>query len=361
VISLKQSLGAIGVAQGRPLHLRSDWASWPRSLRQAMRAMVDPQPGRWAKASGTEYGSLPGGFSCDTVQGLCTDGAHWYVPVTENGNSWVHKFDATLATHLGSFLVPHDEAGQQHVGDIDIRDGNLFLPLQGAAGHRVLVLADDMATVRQNVLLVDDTGNGDAPLGQDINSWCAISPWNGLYYTCAFGGKKEDEPPSGVCYAFDPGRGWRYTPARNIRLSGADVSAAQGGKFDGNGHLLITSDDYRDIRVFSALNGHFWGSCAVDQKDWDELEGLCIWSRNDSGVGAQVHVASVVVGDGKTNVTTGAEVGAIVGGILLGPLGALAGAATGAGSEAAPWIAKLHHLYRKSYAVPGFGSLMGAP
>jgi hypothetical protein len=83
-----------------------------------------------------------------------------------------------------------------------------------------------MKTVVESAALTDNTGRADQPLTQDVNSWCAISPWNGLYYTSSFGGSPENETPAMMCYAFDPRQKWTYAPEHNLVFREADIRSA---------------------------------------------------------------------------------------------------------------------------------------
>jgi hypothetical protein len=297
-ISYRSALARIG-EMSLPLKL-SSFASYPSRLSQFIRATRNPQPNRWSKVGERRFNGLPGGYSTDTVQGFATDGISWFVPVTEGGDNhqaWVHQLDVKFG-YIKSFNVTSVTGRQHHVGDIDFFDNKFYLPLQaGGVGPMVLVLNSNLDVLHYG-LLVDNTDGmfGSSPLGLDINPWCAINPWNRLYYTSNFGGSSEHESPVTICYAFDPLNNFTYLPQRNIVLKGADVRSAQGGKFDKNGHLLISSSEYKDIRVFSAINGFFFGSCGIDEADWDELEGFCLWPIHNHDGDSQIQIASVVTG-----------------------------------------------------------------
>jgi len=311
MISFRQQLAAISEPPpGKRLSL-SGLASYPPSVRQLLRATQNPQPSAWTKELEKEYDSLPTGITCDTVQGFATDGTNWYVPITPGDDRFavVYKFDGKLETRLAGFNITQYTGVHHHAGDVDFHQGRLYVALEEPA--MILVLNEALDTVLEYKKL--QGAKPGTPPPSDHNPWCAVNPWNGLLYSSEFDAASR-------CFAFDPQRDYQHVPERDIVFRGADVKGAQGGKFDGNGHLLMTSKEYRDIRVFSAINGHYLGNCEVDEKPWDELEGLCIWPRKkDDGTPVQIHVASVVV--------------KVTGAIFGGGIG---------------------HLYRKGYRVPDF-------
>jgi hypothetical protein len=218
------------------------------------------------------------------VQGFATDGVNWYVPITyqmsltdtDTKQSVILKLDDSMSNLLASYDVLDRTGRRHHSGDGDFYQGRLYIPLEEPA--YVLVLDSNL---QQISYIPISTDGGKHP-------WCAINPWNGIYYTSVF-----DHASCARAYNIQT---WSRVPARDIYFKGADVDGIQGGKFTQNGHLVVTSRAYKDIRVFSAITGQFLGNCEVDETSYDELEGLCIWPRKKSDTGEliDIHVASVI-------------------------------------------------------------------
>jgi hypothetical protein len=109
---------------------------------------------------------------------------------------------------------------------------------------------------------------------QQSNPWCAVHPWTGLVYSSNFDAVKE-------LYIYDPNQ--RFQKVGALQLYGADIDGVQGGKISVNGNIVMASDGYDEIRVFSTMDGSFRGKVHVEKQHkssmdaGQEIEGLCIW------------------------------------------------------------------------------------
>jgi hypothetical protein len=80
MLSYREHLGKIGVPAGAPISYQRDFATRPRSLRDAIRAMLAPASPEWAQVSDI----FRDHSWTDEVRGVAWDGAHWIFSANAN-------------------------------------------------------------------------------------------------------------------------------------------------------------------------------------------------------------------------------------------------------------------------------------
>jgi hypothetical protein len=283
MISLKSRLQMIG--EGHPHQaipqIPHGFHSCPRSLKEAMHAMLSPRVSEWQLNSKEhEFDNEDWTEECD---GVTTDGQHWFFCSSNKDLVAIYKFSSDFK-HLGSALIPDTK----HVGDIDFSNGLIFAPLDP---RRIGIFDTSPKFLRFGNL--DCAGEKAGHKGQ--LPWCAINPWNGFLYSSTFDNVDRVHAYDPSENFADPSKNFAYKGA--LHLQGPPVGGVQGGVFSPNGHLYLTSDVYegknatQDVRGYSALNGAYLGSCHVpyksDSLDAEEMEGLTLWTGFPFG---QVHV-----------------------------------------------------------------------
>jgi hypothetical protein len=268
---------------GQPIPaFRSDFQTAPSSMRAAITSMAHPRVSEWSKANEGVFENEDWTEEC---QGVTSDGKFWYISSNNNGHWWfpggrkqrIYRFDRNMALmdQFDTYV-----AGSNHLGDIDYYQGRIYAALEEPI--QVLMVSTSDFSTWSRASLRGPTG-GSAP--QDHMSWCAINPWNGYLYSSQFDGVAE-------VFAYDPAHEFTQVPAASIRLEIA-TDAVQGGCFSNNGHLYLSSNASNDIRGFSALNGAFLGSAAieVDHDEGEEVEGVAVWKGVPyDGTPGDVHV-----------------------------------------------------------------------
>jgi hypothetical protein len=285
-LSLRWHLAQIGEPKpNTTLGLVQDFHVLPPSgrLRHIMKAMLSPQPAQWTKPNEGQFFNYDWTEEC---QGVTHDGSYWYLSSNHDGKQRVYRFS------LANDVVSHVKLagnGSNHLGDIDYAAGRIYCAMEGPV--KIVVIDTPPFNGWWSAALVGESG-GDPP--QSDCPWCAIHPWNGLLYSCNFGG---DAP--GV----DTLRAYRFEAAtsRFIHVPSADIvleehaRKIQGAVFSKNGHVLLASNHTDDIRCYSVLNGRYLGRAAI-QKDGsatvaEEVEGITIWEGiSYAGVATHVHV-----------------------------------------------------------------------
>ena len=128
-------------------------------------------------------------------QGLTTDGKQWFFSSTnglERANFDYSRIQAVMPAIADPLANPSAVAdrGLNHIGDIDVADGTLYVPLdtsrRDANGGRyntpviALYKAADLSYTGQSFALRPPTGT------QDIASWVAVDANKGLAYGMAY-------------------------------------------------------------------------------------------------------------------------------------------------------------------------------
>ena len=290
--SLKESLQRIGEmnASTSTLKIPSDFHSVPSSsLRHMMRAMSSPRLNTWSPADETEFSNEVWTEEC---QGLTSIGQSWYIASNNDGRRAIYRFAFGSWDELGWISLPNGIG--DHIGGLTSHKGIIYVPTHGPTGPKVWILDADLVTLGVGDLS-DKPGVKD---DGDISGWCAVNPWNGFYYTS--GGHKRTR-----VHAYDPNDGFSYQGY--LALKRPKINGIQGGYFSSTGRLYINSDAYsasnhdppltgtKDVRAYSALNGHYFGSCPVpydeDYPAEEEMEGFTFLKRHGpDGQTTDLHV-----------------------------------------------------------------------
>lgn len=245
------------------------------SLRRILSAMNSPQPEQWVRTGNNQFKlrTRPWTYS---VQGLATDGKHWFVSRAPSRlRSRILKFDINFR-RISAQSIPISEG--EHLGDIDYFQGLIYGPLERTS--KVIVFDTNLNIVKIRKL---NRGN-NTPQGNSF-PWCAIHPWNGLLYSSKFDDATQ-------ILGYDPKR--EFALVHRIEL-GKTIDRVQGGVISQQGHLFLTSDDLRGdagIHVFSLLNGGYLGkrSIDIDRDNKEEVEGITIWPIKIGEKTAQIHM-----------------------------------------------------------------------
>lgn len=287
MISLRDNLKKIGITN-ESVSFR-EFYSVPSSMRSAMRAMENPHPEKWG--IGHEESGLEGNWT-RSCNGVARNFKYWFFSSNHKGKRRVYRFDAATGQAAG-FVKFGNSNG--HLGDIDFYNGYIWCALEHP--HQIGQVPADSFDWIDRYYLCDSEG-GPATQKESL-SWCAFNPCNNLLYSSENG---HTTPPVDLIYAYKfTGTEFRNVPEANIKLK-VKIKMIQGGVFSDNGHLLLASDSSEDIRVFSVLNGHYYGRVPIQVADpvelpWvgdivaEEVQGLTIWKNWHYGdVKTHVHL-----------------------------------------------------------------------
>jgi hypothetical protein len=265
------------VSEPRPgmarLSIPHDLQSSPRSMLALAKATQDPRVGQWTLSHEGQHED----DWTDGLQGVTTDGKYFYFSQTHTahlGSSPARRMLWRRDTELNEVASLDLSAHGDHVGDIDYFEGFIYAPMEDSVHPRFLKI-----DVRGDMKVVDDHTVVIPNHPQTHNPWCAINPWNGLLYSSNFDHVTE-------LYAYDPAKAYQFV--KKFELIGADVDGVQGGVFSRNGNLILSSDGYDEMKVFSAIDGAFRGKIPVQKEHpkqvagvtvdgGQEIEGLCIF------------------------------------------------------------------------------------
>lgn len=349
-LSLRQGLAAIGVHGPTSPRMPSGFATFPRGLAEAVRAMrAHPDPLNWSRGPET-FADEDWSEEC---QGITFDGQRF---VTSSDGTWVHPEKSGFWSNLpnpgwsldrspkalyffkkGSYGFRDDDVdgifhlgGDQndHLGDIDFFDGSVHCALDRAGGGTDCLVVTPIPGGGGWFSSSVPIATGDSGQGNDF-PWCAVNPWNGLLYSSKF-----TDEPGGVreIYAYDRGTGQWAGTQRTIHLS-HPADGVQGGCFSPMGHLYLACHEIRFmaggttrtypaddlalhgvredtrpapwpgrgripagtrstvIRCYSAFNGRALGEVPVTAKESNqEMEGICYGAVNIEGHEARIHV-----------------------------------------------------------------------
>lgn len=289
--SYREQLSKIGIGPGAPVSW-SSFASKPRSLRTAMRAMDAPAQGDWHQVDD----AFADEFWTDEVQGIAFNGTHWIFstnanqdkPDVEDKALYVFAPDTPMTddgwvTRLKFKDVPHPYAGalesHSHWGQITYYQGHLYVshfwtedsPRSGQSSVVVFECSGAHLSFSRWVTL--GLSNTRSTL-----EFQAINPWDGLFYSCEGG-----RDPRYEIYRHDPKDG--SVVGDPLRLNIPLIHNVQGACFSDNGHLYVVTnhawpdEEHQTIHCYSALNGVRLGVIPVLAEEGyptQELEGLCI-------------------------------------------------------------------------------------
>lgn len=260
----------------------------------------------------------------DNLQGVTHDESHWFFtqtgtlwkfPVGHDLNQRVTKAD--LSRGILKVGIPNVLNGYDHFGDLDCRDGYLFIPMTGRRPPIIAVFCT------ADLRFVDS-----APLGDQSGAgWCAFNPIDGLLYTSnsTLSTKSNDE--KGFRYAVDFERlahgqlhlqAYGYFELKTERGGPLELRHMQGGVFSDSG-VLYTVNGYIDTstentgimafkraggtvahsifkRVAKSSNGNGNFNYEFHPYDGEEPEGVTLWNLDDGrapGIEGQLHVIMI--------------------------------------------------------------------
>jgi hypothetical protein len=251
----------------------------------------------------------------DECQGVTHDRDHWYI--TQKGAVWRVPIRKDLRDHLqdgvdGVRRRPIPLAGYDHFGDPDLRDGTLYIPLEGK--RRIFWLFTRPRTPRIAAFRASDLQFlWSTPLPKQKQAgWCAINAAGELYSSNS---------------RLTPRIKWGEGPLFHYRIEATALTfldrvvlrdeigtpvvldSMQGGAFADGNHLYISCGYYEDPhpswglhlfdlrtqqRVVRSTNGsgsfnyEFHPGGSTDE----EPEGLTYWDLDDRdapGIRGQLH------------------------------------------------------------------------
>lgn len=216
-------------------------------------------------------------------QGVATDGSQWFfswqfgLERTDLGfNSLQRNSSFSLPMNLVPGIpLPLLAQGLDHIGDFDVHNGTLYVPLDSAAGHYqtghvALFKASDLSYTGQVYAL---SGAPSNPHG-DVASWVAVDGAAGLGY----GKEWRSGNTINVYHLAD----WQFSHTLTLDQS---LSRIQGAKvYDG---WLYLSSDYDTQSVYRAnlATGHVEELFQLPAPDGErEVEGIALRTLPGGGV-----------------------------------------------------------------------------
>ncbi len=280
----------------RPHSYRTDFTSWPPSLRAAIASMRAPTSQDWRKVKEVPLKTTSWTNACN---GVAWHNGYFIFSSNASGDKALYSFRAdgghTDKAKLADGAVVHKfpfagrvDRALDHIGQVSSFEGKLYVSHFKGMQSCIFVLthSDSGFTFERTI---------DLPLVDRRKvEFLAINPWNRMIYT-AWGdglvdyviihdldGTERDRMPL-------LGRTLQYQDETGLNT---DQYPVQGGFFSDNGHLYIasnvevgTDNDKQPIFYYSALNGQHMGEIQVDaqRSSTQELQGPC-------SVGSQVCV-----------------------------------------------------------------------
>lgn len=277
----------------------------------------------WPRDYGDSFSPAPTGLDYPRDRNI--DYYHHIQGVAHGADSWfisnqygIHKiaFGADLNTEVAhpSVRIPTDAmyaAGESdHVGDVDFRDGILYVPLEHKEGMdappKVLFYDESLGYLGYTILSSGATN--EIP-------WVALNPIDGRLYTSTF---EVSGLPGCEIRAYDVVRdgagrpiALRHDPSHDVVLRDKSGKAirlhgVQGGVFSPMGHLYL-SVDAEDDAAFGGIQAFEWPSgtqrmtIPIDYQKklpgnlstFEEIEGLDLWDAPPGvapGISGQLHV-----------------------------------------------------------------------
>lgn len=224
-------------------------------------------------------------------QGVATDGTQWFF-------SWQYGLErADLAFNSlqrnSSFSLPMNlvpgiplpllAQGLDHIGDFDVYNGTLYVPLDSAAGHYqtgyvALFKASDLSYTGQVYALTGAPSNPH----DDVASWVAVDGAAGLGY-----GKEWRSGNTINVYSLTD---WSFSHTLTLDMS---LSSIQGAKVY-DGWLYLSSDnDTQSVYRANLTTGHVEELFQLPTPDGErEVEGIAL--RALPGGGAELVVELIV-------------------------------------------------------------------
>lgn len=296
MISYKESLAKIGITSGPVSYL--SFYSRPKSLRQAIRSMDAPRREDWQQVSDIHIDEN----WTEECQGVAWDGVHWIF--SSNGSGGLGSNPKGLYIFNGGTPFKDDNIVRtidlrkilnvDHIGQLCFYEGSLYISHLANNYTSIIVFKDNNGSLEYSKEIILEKVTSPTTGFTDKVEFQAINPWDGMAYTC-FGNPEMDYYE---LFIHDLNSG-KWT-GRTLQLTSpnAPIGRVQGAFFSSNGHLYVACDrrwledlDYKEIRYFSALNGHYLGDMPLTaEEDDQELEGICYAEVQwQDGRRAQVH------------------------------------------------------------------------
>jgi hypothetical protein len=309
-------LGLIEVPPGTPHPwVPGNFVSRPKSLRQAMRAMLSPGGFTFIEGPKLEKDKT----WIDECQGVACDGRYWFFTTNSGRHAkrlWVFNVSNGLddADRVCPPMNFDFMPGLYHIGQVTYHDSYLYVAHdteQNVASAIVLQFdGSRFRLVRTTQLeqyltppyphvISPATGAAIGHLEfQDMN------PWDGFFYSCG----DEVGVPMWEFFKHHPETGSLIRRADGtpdtLQLD-APVFCVQGACFSPNGHLYVSENyeytpGWMRVSYFSALNGHKYGEIGIRAETGafhidDEMEGVCYADlhRLSDGCRYQIHVVQL--------------------------------------------------------------------
>jgi hypothetical protein len=183
--------------------------------------------------------------------------------------------------------------GHGHIGDIDVKAGQLFAALEDGLGILVMPTAVfDAPHAPENKPLVYSLveANGSAP-PQSHAPWCAYDPVGKILYSSS-----DDRVSKVYGYRMDTANcRFIHDASADRSLQGKPLNHVQGGAITPNGRLIMSSDGPPAIHVYDLSDGRYWGAAGVNRSGgwpkYEEVEGVDVrlGVKND-GHETQIHL-----------------------------------------------------------------------
>ncbi|WP_244417710.1 hypothetical protein [Streptomyces hygroscopicus] len=259
----------------------------------------NPRISEWAHAKSSSHEA---GWT-DQFQGMCTDGAYWYIVSNADDDQRLHKLSLDFRTTYASLSAP---SGSGHIGapTYDPQRRQIYVPVEGDEPELIWKVTTGLSTAGI-VPIAGRTPGSHAPQRWKF-PWMAFNPRDGLVYSSVFGDPERTDIDKEVDriwgYDRDTGRLKKEIPLPS------KVYAIQGGTFGNGGRNLYLASDYEEAtndrkHVYaydfsSATDGvpvRTWGKVAVPDAD-DEVE--CVVFAHLSWHGARdTHISIGLLDD----------------------------------------------------------------
>ncbi|MFJ4989644.1 hypothetical protein ACIP9H_38325 [Streptomyces sp. NPDC088732] len=214
-----------------------------------------------------------GNAGSSRMQGVTTDGTHWYfsssneLEITDLRYNTILKTSPAIAPELFN-PSPFAYKGLNHIGDIDYSDGKLYISLDTSTRDAVTGgRYDTPVFATYNAAGLSFTGEA-APLSpphgvQDIASWVAVDTSKGLAYGMAYNKATEIAVYNLKDWSFN-----RYIPLSQ------SVDQAQGGKIHDGWMYFASNDAGKNISRANLTTGEVQNLFTLKTPYPQEVEGL---------------------------------------------------------------------------------------
>lgn len=305
MISLKENLKKIGLPKGTSFSYKTDFVSYPNSLRQAIRSMDAPKTSDWVENDNNKETKRAWTKEC---QGVAWDGNYWIF--SNNSQKQLYVFNGGIddeniifqknitevlpsefrwdqeGTNLELYYPDLEPGGLNHFGQLCFYNGYIYVSHYNDPNSHIFVFKDNNGVLEYERTITLEIPTSPIDGRTQKAEFQAINPWDGKAYTCFGDGfidvlfihylNNESGKKAGELVRDEYGK----NKTLNLEIPCLTV---QGAAFSANGHIYIACDtrlgeaeDTRFIRCYSALNGHYFGDITVPAaSSWHEQEGIC--------------------------------------------------------------------------------------